>query len=114
MPRTIADAEHALIAASLGYTTVEVVRLWRDAAPSLEEMRAAPAGDMVMWQRMLDANYLGAGISILIGGTVSYLTGSWIPILLSLATLSYVAFWYRMVLRSDHTMMPQKGLDNAA
>jgi hypothetical protein len=104
---TDSDFTHnpALIAATLGYTTVEIIKLWKDTAPSLADMRAAPENDVAMWQNMLDANYLGAGLSLLIGGTVSYLAKSWVPILLSLGTLSFMAFWYRMVLRSDHTMM---------
>lgn len=104
-----ADKEIGLIAATLGFTTVEVVKMWRDAAPSLEEVRSAPPGDTAAAQRMLDANYLGAGLSLLIGGTVSFLTHSWIPLLLSLGTLAYMAWWYRMVLRSDHTVMEDVG-----
>lgn len=99
------DAEHALIAATLGFTTLEVVKIWRDAAPSLEDVRRAPNGDIAIAQRILDANYLGAGLAIMIGGTVSYLSTSWIPLLLSLGTVAFMAFWYRMVLKSDHIIM---------
>lgn len=97
--------DKALIAATLGFTTVEVVKLWRDASPSLEEVRAAPIGDVTMQQRLMDANYLGAGLAVLVGGTVSYLTSNWIPILLSLATVTYMSWWYRQVLVSDNDMM---------
>jgi len=100
--------EHALIAATLGYTTVEVVKLWRDAAPSLEDMRAAGPGDAEMAQRVLDANFLGAGLAILLGGTVSYMSRSWVPLILSLGTLAYMAFWYRSVLSSDNWMVHAK------
>lgn len=99
------DAEHALIAATLGFTTLEVVKIWRDAAPSLEHVRSAPDDDIAVAQRLLDANYLGAGLAIMIGGTVSYLSASWIPLILSLGTVAFMAMWYRMVFKSDHTMM---------
>ena len=100
-----ADTEHALIAATLGFTTMEVVKLWRDAAPTLEEMRSAPMDDPVMRQRMLDANFLGAGLAMIMGGSVSWLMGSWIPILLTLGLVAFMAFWYRQVLAADETVM---------
>lgn len=97
--------DKALIAATLGFTTVEVVKLWRDASPTLEEVRSAPKADTAMQQRILDANYLGTGLAILIGGTVTYLTSNWIPLLLSLATVAFMSWWYRQVLVSDNDMM---------
>jgi hypothetical protein len=84
---------------------MEVVKLWRDAAPSLEEMRSAPAGDPVIMQRILDANFMGAGLAVLVGGTVSYVTKSWVPVLLSLAVVAFMSYWYRQVLAADHTIM---------
>lgn len=105
MMATVTDSEHALIAATLGFTTIEVLKMWQDSAPSLEDMRSAPDGDPAMRQRMLDANYLGAGLSLMIGGTVAWLSKSWIPLILSLGTLSFMAYWYKLVLRSDHTIM---------
>lgn len=104
----VATTEHALVAATLGFTTMEVVKLWRDAAPTLEEMRRAPLDDVAVHQRMLDANYLGAGLAIIVGGTVSYLTTSWVPLILSLGVVSFMAWWYRMVLNSDNTVMEQQ------
>ena len=97
--------ENALIAATLGYSTVEVIKLWMDAAPPLADIRSTPADNPAMMQRMMDANYLGAGVSLMLGGTVSYLARSWVPIMLSLGMLAFISYWYRMVLRSDHTMM---------
>jgi hypothetical protein len=95
----------ALVAATLGFTTMEVVKLWRDAAPSLEEMRSAGAGDPAVMQRMLDANIMGAGLAVIVGGTVSHLTHSWVPLLLSLGVVSFMSLWYRQVLAADHTIM---------
>lgn len=100
-----ATTENALVAATLGFATIEVVKIWRDASPSLEEVRSAPIGDITMTQRIMDANYLGAGLAVLVGGTVSYLATSWIPLLLSLATVAFMSWWYRMVLTSDNEMM---------
>ena len=100
-----ADTEHALIAATLGFTTMEVVKLWRDAAPTLEEMRRAPADDPVIRQRMLDANFLGAGMALIMGGSVSWLMESWIPMILTLGLVAFMAFWYRQVLAADDEIM---------
>lgn len=97
--------DEALVAATLGFTTIEVVKLWKDAAPSLEDMRSASADDIATQQRMMDANYLGAGLALLIGGSVSMLMHSWIPLVMSLAVVSFMSFWYKQVLASDHTIM---------
>ena len=102
-----ADTEHALIAATLGFTTMEVVKLWRDAAPTLEEMRRAAPDDTTIRQRMSDANFLGAGMALIMGGSVSWLMESWIPMILTLGLVAFMAFWYRQVLASDESIMEE-------
>jgi len=105
MARHSVNPEHALVAATLGFTTVEIIKLWRDSAPSLDDVRKAPNDDLATMQSLMDANYLGAGLAIMIGGMTSYLAESWIPVILSTASVAYIAWWYRMVLRSDHIIM---------
>jgi len=95
----------------LGLTTVELVKLWQSAAPTLEQVRAAPPGDMAIQQRLMDANYLGAGLALLIGGTTSFLIKSWLPIVMALGSVVLVSQWFQSVYNSDNTVMEQ---DNGA
>ena len=106
-----AGNERALIAATLGFATIEILKMWRETAPSLKEVRANP-NTIDFQQRFMDANYLCTGLAVLIGGTVAWMTKSWLPLLLSLGTLTYMAWWYRAVLNSDNSMMPRSDNGN--
>lgn len=98
------DANVGLVAV-MGLTTVETIKLWQSLAPSLEELRCASPNAARQQQRLMDANYLGAGLAILIGGTTSILLKDWLPIVISLASISLFAWWYRQVLYSENGMM---------
>lgn len=93
------------LVAVMGLTTVETIKLWQSLAPSLEEVRKSNPYDPKNMQRLMDANYLGAGLAILIGGTTSILLKDWLPIVISLASISLFAWWYRQVLYSENGMM---------
>lgn len=97
--------DRGLIAATLGFTTMEMVKLWQNAAPTLEEVRAADPGDIMIEQRFMDANHLVAGIALMVGGAVSWLSKSWLPLLLALGSASFISWWFRQVLYSDNGMM---------
>ena len=56
-------------------------------------------------QRLMDADYLGAGLAVMVGGTTSWLLHSWLPIIMSLGSVLLFSEWHRMVFNSDHTMM---------
>lgn len=94
-----------LIAVTLGFTTMEMVKLWQTTAPTLKEAREAEPGDITIQQRVMDANYLVAGIGFMVGGTVSWISKSWLPILLALGSASFISWWYKQVLMSANGMM---------
>jgi hypothetical protein len=100
----IADANPGLVAV-MGLTTVELVKLWQSVAPSLEDVRAAPADDVAIATRLQDANSLGAGLAIMIGGTTALLLKSWLPLLMALGSVALFSYWHRMVYLGDHTVM---------
>lgn len=93
------------LVAVIGLTTVETIKLWQSLAPSLDEVRNAPPYDARLMQRMMDANYLGAGLALLVGGTTSILLKDWLPVIVSLSSVSLFAWWYRQVLNSENGMM---------
>lgn len=89
----------------MGLTTVELVKLWQSVAPSLEELRETPADSVAIATRLQDANYLGAGLAVLVGGTTSVLLKSWLPLLMALGSVTLFSYWHRMVYLGDHTVM---------
>ncbi len=103
---SFADSNPGMIAV-LGLSSIEIIKLWQSVAPSLEEVRSAPADDIATAQRMMDANYLGTGLALLIGGTTSLLFKSWLPVIMSLGSVTMFAGWHRMVLNADNA--PMKG-----
>lgn len=97
--------EVGLIVGAMSLTTVELVKLWQSAAPTLEQVRAADPEDVAIQQRLMDANYLGAGLAILIGGSMSFLIKSWIPLVISLGSVVLVSKWWTWVYASDNGAM---------
>jgi hypothetical protein len=93
----------ALAAISLG--AVEIFRLYRETAPSLEQIRRAQPGDYVMRQLILDADMLGLILVLAIGGGASYLTKRAYPLLLAVGSLAMISGYYRMVLNSTNEGM---------
>lgn len=93
----------AIAAISLG--VVEIFRLYRDTAPTLEAIRRAPPGDYVMRQLILDADMLGLILVLAVGGGATYLTRRGYPLVLSIASLALISMYYRMVLNSTNEGM---------
>lgn len=99
------QTEVGLIVGAMSLTTVELVKLWQAAAPTLEQVRAADPDDPAIQQRLMDANYLGAGLAILIGGSTSFLIRSWIPIVIALGSVVLVSKWWQWVYNADNEPM---------
>lgn len=86
-----------------GLAVFQLVDLWTDHAPTLEQCRAALPGDVHLRNRLLDSEILAAGIAVLVGGALRYTSGTWTPALLLGATLGGLAFWYSAVLNAHST-----------
>lgn len=95
------DTNPGLVAV-MGLTTVEIVKLWQSVAPSLEDVRNAAPNDSAIGQRMLDANYLGVGLALLIGGTTSILLRSWLPVIMATGSVFLVSEWHHQVHLGDN------------
>jgi hypothetical protein len=93
----------AIAAVSLG--VVETFRLYRETAPSLEEIRRATPGDYVMRQLILDADMLGLIIVAAVGGGAAFLTKALYPLVLSGVSLLMISMYYRSVLNSTNEGM---------
>lgn len=99
------DAHEGVALAALSLAVVEVFRIYRETAPSLETIRRAPPGDYVTSQLILDADMLGAIVVVAIGGGAAYLTKKMYPLVLGMAGLATISAYYRSVLRSTNEGM---------
>jgi hypothetical protein len=92
-------------AAAISLGVVEIFRVYRETAPSLEEIRRATPGDYVMRQLILDADMLGAILAVAVGGGAAYLTKKFYPLVLPVISLVLISMYYRMVLNSTNEGM---------
>jgi len=91
--------------AAVGVAVVETLRIYRETAPSLAEIRRAVPGDYIVRQLILDADMLGLIVVAAIGGGGAFLTRRFYPILLTGMTLVLISTYYRMVLNSSNEGM---------
>lgn len=105
MNRLGINGDPAVIAV-VGLSTVEIIKLWQSLAPSLAELRTAEPGNIGNRQRLMDADYMGAGLAVLVGGTCSLLLHSWLPIIVALGSVVMYSQWHHMVLNSGNDMFP--------
>jgi hypothetical protein len=98
----MAKLDEGVAFAALGVAVVETVRIYRDTAPSLADVRHAPPGDFVTRQLILDADILGLVIVLAIGGGGALLIRKGYPLLLAAGVLLLLSAYYRSVLRSPN------------
>jgi hypothetical protein len=101
----VRSAGEGVAIAGLSLAVVETMRMYRETAPSLEEIRRAAPGDYVMRQLVLDADMMGIVVIIAIGGGALYLTGNFYPLMLGALSLAMISGYYRAVLRSSNEGM---------
>lgn len=112
MAESAAHVEAGALFGVMGLTTVELVKLWQSVAPSLSDVRTAPEDDPSIAQRLLDADILGAGLALLIGGTTSILLRSWLPIFMALGSVLLISRWHHAVYHGDNINMLMGRLNN--
>lgn len=105
MSNTFLQSKEPIVATAVGFGTFELIKLWRDAAPSLKEVRAAAPADVGMRQRLMDANYMSVGVIMVIGGSFAAATKSWGVLILPLLSVAMLSYWYHCVLNSSNEMM---------
>jgi hypothetical protein len=94
--------------AALSVAMVEVIRAYRETAPTLADIRRAAPEDFETRQLILDADMMGLIICVAIGGAGAVLTRHWYPLALTLLALGMISGYYRSVLRS-----PNGGMEDA-
>lgn len=86
----------------VGLAVVETIKLYIDAAPSLERIRKSDPGEYETRQLILDADMLGIVAVLAIGGAGAILVRSAYPFLLASAALLLLSGYYRSVANSTN------------
>lgn len=79
---------------------------YRDHAGSLSDCRNASPDDPHARQRVLDADVLTGGLVVLVGGSLSYLTKSPLPLALAVAGFVLIAGYYHGALNGPALALP--------
>lgn len=87
-------------AAVIGVAAFEIVKAWKDAAPSVQECRDAPSDSIYHRQQMLDACTTVGGMALVIGGTMSVLMRRWEPLVIMLIVFGSLALLHYSVLEA--------------
>lgn len=88
----------------LGFCIWETHRAYRECAPALSELRECPADSDQYYtrrQQLIDADCTVGLVAIGAGLSASYMTKSWQPLILVMATLGAIAWYHHSVLSSQ-------------
>jgi hypothetical protein len=88
------EAEAAIAVVGLG--AVELWKLWNTNAPTLAEVRQAPAGDITVRQKLMDADVTVGSMALIIGTALAVLmhdTTALVLMLVIFAALSFLHHW---------------------
>jgi hypothetical protein len=94
--------EEGVAFGAVGLAVVETIKLYIDAAPSLERVRKTDPGDYEIRQLLLDADLFGLVAVLAIGGSGAVLVRSYYPFLLAGTALLLLSTYYRSVARSNN------------
>lgn len=90
-----------LMVGVLGLGMLQIVSLYQQTAPSLQELRAAPVGDDSARQQLMDANIIVGATVAVVTIMSAYFTGSVWPIVFFGGGLAMVALWHNLVLYGE-------------
>lgn len=83
--------EAAAGAALVALAVWEMARTYQAHAPSLTELRRCDRDDIDARQRLLDADLTVGGLAVLVGGLASWVTGSWVPLVMAVGAFAWIS-----------------------
>jgi len=102
MAEQIQITEGAAIAV-VSFAVLEVFKIYRDTAPSLQAVRKASADDWECSQQLLDADVLTGVIVVLMGLAGAFLLDRKSPLVFLVLTWVAVAFYYHSVRKGPNS-----------
>jgi hypothetical protein len=81
-----------------GFAVWELFDTYTTLAPSMSELRGTHRDDTGARQRLMDADMCVGGIAVLAGSAASYLSRSWIPLVLVTVALGWVSWYHHAAL----------------
>ena len=85
-------------AAITGIAVWELSKAYQRFAPALGDLRKADCDETDSRQRLLDADMCVGGLAILAGGAASWLSRSWVPLVVIALAMLWVSCYHRAVL----------------
>lgn len=92
--------EYSAASALVGLSVIEVFKVYRDVAPTLQDCRASSSDDPKINQGLLDAEVMAGITAVILAGGAAFLTKSPLPLVLSALGMLLITQYYRSVLRS--------------
>lgn len=92
--------------ALVGVGCFQIHNVYTAHAGELSEVRQASGSDLQAAQQLRDADALAGGITLLVGGSVSFATGKWYPLGLSVAAFLLVSGYYHKALAQPAVTTP--------
>jgi hypothetical protein len=89
--------ESTAAAALVGLALWELARTYEEHAPKLGELRNGDRDSLEFRQRLLDADITVGGLALLVGGTASWLTRSWIPVVIVALGFAWISGLHHLV-----------------
>lgn len=80
-----------------GFALWEMHERYSKVAPKMSDLRAAGGQDVGAKQQLLDADCMVGGLALLAGGTASWLSKSWIPLLVVMVGFAWTSYYYHGV-----------------
>lgn len=81
---------------------------YKDHAGPLADIRSASPTDKGACQRVLDADILTGGLVILVGGSLSYMTGKASPMVLAVLGFALISVYYHASLNGPVIALPTR------
>lgn len=85
----------------LGLGMLQIIGLYEQTAPSLQELRSAPPFDDTARQQLMDANIIVGVTTVVVAAMATIVTQSVWPLVFYLGGLGMVALWHYLVMTGE-------------
>ena len=94
------DLSEGAAVAVISFAVLETFKIYRDTAPSLQDVRKASSDDWTVATQLLDADILTGIVVVLMGLAGVFLLNKKYPLVFLILTWAAVAYYYHAVRRS--------------